>query len=198
MSCKTNTKAFDIKKERIRKLDGIGILVMFGLRKKDAMKFITTFHNGIKRDTFALARLKEASIQSKARQGMSQPERPLYGKGDREKKKSYMNMLRIRKTKNGWQVFPSWGKHHKANLQLRQLLKIHEIGVTIKRGDTMIRIPARPAWRLAKEKFIQELKRESEFRNIKKAIIEYINTGKSEYFLKQIRIYKNDFKESME
>lgn len=47
-------------------------------------------------------------------------------------------------------------KHRGSGLKISALMKIHEYGKTIKRGDTLIRIPPRPAIRLSWRKFIKE------------------------------------------
>ena len=120
--------------------------------------------------------LSQKTIDSKERQGLSKPETPLYGYGDWSDK-SYMNMFLLRKLKNGWKAYPRKAKHHKANMELRQLFEIHEYGRTIKRGETLIRIPPRPAgWATYREVLLKVKKKEAS-RKVKQAITEYINTG---------------------
>lgn len=194
----TLTMAFKSKKARIAYLKTIGNEIMYGLRKEDSINFIKIFHDGIQQSKFALEKLSELTIQRKKSQGMKSPRIPLFGRGDDKKKNSFMNMLRVRKLKNGWKVFPSWGKHHKSNLQLRQLLSVHEYGRTIKRGNGFIKIPARPVFRLTNEKFLKYYKKKNEEKNLSRAIAEFINKGRSEYIKKYIKINNTPLKDLQE
>jgi hypothetical protein len=186
------------KKERIKKLPQMGYQVMMGLTKTQGAKFIKIFHDGIAQNKFGLMALAESTIYAKKRLGYGKPNTPLLGKGDREKKKSYVNMLRLKQLKNGWKVFPSWGKHHKANLELRQLLKIHEEGRTIKRNNSLIRIPPRPAFLLSQDKFMKERRREIDNKRIKKEITNYLNVGFSKWFNEMIKAYYGLEKDKVE
>jgi CxxC motif-containing protein len=190
--------AYKAKKARIKKLPQIGKLVISGMRKKDALELVKIFHDGIKKNKLGLQKLEKITIENKKARGYKQPRTPLYGLGDESEKKSFVNMLRIKKLKNGWKVVPSRGKHHEANMELRQLLKIHEMGATIQRGETLIRIPARPAWRLSVEKFLRGLRKEQEDKKLKKAITIYINKGRDEYFKEYIDIHFNKFNDLKE
>jgi hypothetical protein len=169
-------------KKRIKKIPQVAPFVISGMLKKDAIKFISMFHKGIKSNSLGLYELAEATKKAKENLGYLKPETPMYGKGDQNKKKSYVNMLRIRRLKNGWKVFPSWGKHHKANMILRELLKKHETGFTIKKGDTVTRIPPRPAFLITKNNFLTGFKQEQKNKKISREINKYIKTGKSEWF----------------
>ena len=99
-------------------------------------------------------------------------------------------MMRIRKLKNGFRVFPSWGGHHKSKLKLRQLLNVHEYGATIKRGSgnniTLIRIPPRPARLLAYKKYMTEFKKRQVDKDIKKAISQYIKNADKNWIKKKL------------
>jgi len=195
MTCKLKTsRAFEQKKARIRKLPKIGEEMMMGMRKKDAYDLIMIFHDGIKNDSFGLKRLMDLSIEHKKSMGYAKPTYPLYGKGDDDKKKSFMNMMRMRRLKNGWKIYPSWGRHHKANLELRHLLMIHEYGCLIKqKNGNIIRIPPRPAWLYAKNRFFRKLSASQEDKDRKSALTEYIQTGKSKYMDKALDILKKQY-----
>lgn len=188
-------RSYKEKKERIKKLPVIGNLVMSGMRKKDAYEFVQIFHDGIKENKFGLRKLQPQTVSAKRGLGYDLPGVPLYGKGDREKKRSYVNMLRIKKLKNGWKVFPSWGKHHKSNLKLRDLLKVHETGRTIVQGQRIIRIPPRPAWLIARTRFLNKLRTKQESKKMKKGITDYINKGRSQWFDEMIDIFYNKYKD---
>lgn len=115
--------------------------------KKDAMNLIKIFHDGIKENDLNLKPLRPKTIIQKAEMGFKRPITPLYGAGDDRKKNSYSNMLRMKKTKSGYKIYPSWGKHWKSQLKLRDLLGVHEYGRTInmpKRKLTVV-LPPRPA-----------------------------------------------------
>lgn len=190
--------SFKKKKERLAKLPTIAPLVIGGLTKKNAEKFIRMFHNGIKNNQLGLRKLAEMSISMKRGMGYRKPEVPLYGKGDQDKKKSYVNMLRIRKMKNGWKIFPSWGKHHKANASLRDLLKKHETGYTFIVDGKTRRVPPRPAWLLTKNKFLTEYANDKDNKKIKREIKKYIETGTSEWFNEMIRIFYGKYNDLLE
>jgi len=180
------------KKARLKYLPKIMFPVLMGMTKKNADKFIKIFHDGIKLDKFGLIRLSQFTEKWKRSQGYKKPEVPLFGKGDEDKKKSFVNMLRVKKLKNGWKVFPSWGKHHKANQQLRQLLKIHEEGRTFKVKEKLIRIPPRPAFLEAMKKFKKEVNVENQNKQLKSAISQYVNTGKSKYLDNLVRYFEGE------
>ena len=191
-------KSFYEKKERLKKMPTIGKNVLYGMRKKDAGEFIKIFHDGIKNRTFGLEKLKPSTVKTKKKLGYQSPYTPLYGKGDQEKMKSYVNMLRIKKMKNGWKLFPSWGKHHKSSKKLRELLDIHETGRTFMRGKTLVRIPPRPAFRITTEKFLKKFKSEKTNKIYSKAMAEYINTGKSAFFDEMLDFYYNKYNDIIE
>ncbi len=160
--------------------------LMFSFTKRDALNMVKNFQTGIKSNAFGLEKLKDGTIKYKRLQGYELPEVPLYAKGDDEKKKSYVNMLRIRRIKNGYKVAPSIAKHWKASLQLIDLFRIHEFGTIIMRGETMIRIPSRPAFLMSFEKTIKERIKKEPAKVVKNTITDYINTGKTTRFLREI------------
>jgi hypothetical protein len=151
------------------------------------------FHDGISDDSFGLEALAKSTIKQKTRMGYEKPGTPLYGKGDREPKKSYANLWRIRKVAKGWKLFASWAKHHKSKLTLRHLFAIHEKGITINTGKSLIRIPPRPAFLQAKRKFSSDkLKNKRErSKEVKQAIKEYLINGNDKRF-KVYDDYKNN------
>ena len=180
------------KMARIKRLPTIMERVMSAQRRKDALALIKTFHDCIKDNELGLERLAETSKSAKRRKGYERPDSPLYGKGDKEPKKSYSNMLRLRKVNKGWTVFASWGKHWDADMKLRDLLKLHEEGGTFKSGKGMIRIPPRPAFWLSYRKVMMviqsDLKEQS--REVKRAINEYINKADMKRFDKVLEVEK--------
>lgn len=193
MPAKFKTSAqYKIKMHRLSKVPKIADQVMMGATKKEGMRFYKIFHDGIKKNEFGLEELMENTKSTKKRQGFAKPDIPLYGKGDKaDNQRSYSSMMRLRKLKNGWRVYPSWAKHWKSKLTLRQLLDVHEKGRIIKRGNSLIRIPPRPAFLFSMRKFYKKFSREKLSRDMKKAIKEYVNTGTSKYFDEMINYYKN-------
>lgn len=154
--------------------------------KADALRLIRNFHEGIKRDSFGLEQLADKTVKRKYSLGMQFPEVPLYGRGDEKKKNSYVNMLRLKKLKKGYKVAPSWGRHHTSKLSLRSLFLIHEFGTIIQRGETLIRIPARPALFESYKKTVQETRRLKRSPAVKRIMTKYINEGKTAHFNKEI------------
>jgi hypothetical protein len=164
-----------------------------------ALRTIKNFHDGIKKMSFGLERLKDNTIKRKMREGMAIPDAPLYGKGDEKKDNSYVNMLRLKKIdiqgRNGYKVFPSVKKHWKANLPLNVLLRVHELGTIINNHGKLIRIPARPALEMAYEKTLTERKKLEPSRMVKKAILDYINKAEWENIEAQGKRYADSLKE---
>lgn len=172
--------SYRAKMARIQRLPVIADDIMMGKLKRDAIGFIEEFQKGIKSNNFGLRKLQKATIDGKIRMKYDKPETPLYGLGDRSEK-SYINMLRIRKLKNGWKVYPSWAKHHDSQLALRDLLIVHEYGCTITMTNgTIVRIPPRPALFKAYQRVLIKQRRDKRetSREVKTAMTEYINTGK--------------------
>jgi len=160
---------------RIKRLPQFMDKFIMGYTKKNILEIKKLFHDGIKDDTFGLEDLAESTIKRKTSQGFSQPDTPLYGKGDEDKERSYVNMLNVRKLKNGWKLYPSWKKHWTYKIQLRELLYIHEHGAKIIRGDKIIQIKPRPAFLLAYRRWLSQSKQGTKSKELKKALIKYIN-----------------------
>jgi hypothetical protein len=164
--------------------------------KRDALTTARNFHDGIKTDSLGLKKLKDGTIARKKTLGFSRPEMPLYGKGDEVKKRSYMNMLRIRTLKGGkgFTLHPSTDKHWTGEITLDRLWDIHEHGVIIhkksgfvhimrqkrQKGEA-IRIPPRPALQNAFNKTMRERNVPTTTKIIKYAIVQYINTKQKKY-----------------
>lgn len=184
------------KRKRIQRLPKLYENYAEGVIKKDMIGIMDAFHDGISDDAFGLDALAGSTVKQKIRMGYEKPGTPLYGKGDREPKKSYANMWRIRKVAEGWKLFASWAKHHKSKLTLRHLLAIHEKGITITLPNgTLIRIPPRPAFLYAQRKFASDkLKNKKErAREVKKAIKKFIMDADDKIF----KTY-DDFKNNKE
>jgi len=192
MSAKFSTNYW-AKMKRIQRLPKLGNDIMFGVTKKDALGVIKEFHDGIKRNSLGLDPLQQSTVNKKASAGNKRPENPLYAYGDEETLKSYVNMMRIRKLKNGWKVAPSWAKHHtrgsnQKQLELRHLFQIHEYGCTIDRGNFLIQIPPRPAFLFAYRKWMSKRRKNENTIEVKKAMTEYINKGTSQYVDKYMEV----------
>jgi DNA-binding cell septation regulator SpoVG len=178
--------SFKAKQARIARLPKLVEDTLHSATKGHAVELIQEFQKGLRNNSFGLTPLKEATIEGKIRNGYSKPDNPLYGLGDRSDK-SYVNMMRIRKLKNGYRVQPSKGKHHKSGLALRDLFVVHEYGCTIvTKTGVLIRIPPRPAMFKAYERMMHNMQRDKRetSRNVKKAIGQYISTGKENLFQK--------------
>ncbi len=180
------SQTYDAKIKRLKRLPRLVELAALSGTKQDAILLIEAFQDGIRNNSFGLIPLQPATIARKARQGLPRPRNPLYGRGDEVDRKSYLNMLRLRKLKNGWKVFPSWGKHHTSELSLRSLLQVHERGTIIKqvRGNktVLIRIPPRPALRKAHERFLRRRRKRELAQDMKRAISAFIKTGNTAVF----------------
>ena len=190
------SQSFEAKRSRIRRLPELGDQICDGAIKCDMIAINKTFQDGIRNDTFSLRRLAEITKLQKKQAGYTKPSHPLYGAGDTEKN-SYINMMRIKKIgKTKWKLFPSWAKHHKSKLKLRELFAIHEHGAIIKHGKSMIKIPPRPAFEYAYNRYMND-KRISEIaKEIRNAITDYINNGKNKlveiYLNYSSRVYKEE------
>jgi hypothetical protein len=130
---------------------------------------------------------------AKRRQGFDKPETPLYGMGLRDPRKSYVNMLRIRKLKYGmWRMFPSWGMHWTGNIKLRDLLEIHEHGAIIlrqtKNGQIAIKIWPRPALTMAYDTYLAKMQKKATSVIVKNAVTSYIDRNND----RMIKIF-NDY-----
>jgi hypothetical protein len=179
-----------------------------------AVRFIQIWKEGIKKDNFGLTPLTrthvneegkvvEGTVEKKRRMtfkkgrgsGRSkidipykQPETPLYGAGLDIDQKTYINMLRIFKWSNAYKVMPSWAKHHKSDLKLKDLFDVHEKGRTIIRKDgTAIRIPPRPAFFIAYRRFLAEKRQANAPAKFQRELNKFISTGESSWFSEIIK-----------
>jgi hypothetical protein len=175
------SNTYRAKIARIKKIPVMAEKSIKTIRKRDANQLLKAFHDGIKNDELGLERLKPETVERKARQGQPSPSTPLYGLGDIEGNRSLMNSLMVRELKNGYKVYFSKRKHHTADLTLEHLWAIHEHGCKITRGETIIVIPPRPAFKMTYSKFLNKLKTQKRERSkhVKKALTEFINTGKT-------------------
>jgi len=175
------SNSFKAKQMRIKNLPKLKDDVFMSMTKRNARLFNKNFKEGIKQNSFKLEKLADGTIIRKRQLGMELPETPLYGKGDDRKKDSYINMLRIRKLKNGWKITISKQMHWSKKIKLDYLYNIHEFGALIKRGNGIVRIPARPAYQKAYEMTLKQLaKLEPKGSGVKTAINQLINTGKQD------------------
>jgi len=172
--------------KRLDKLPQFYNNMLISTRKGDADKFIDQFKKNIRHGRLNLESLATKTIDSKERQGLPKPTIPLYGFGDWSDN-SYINMFLLKRLSKGWKAYPRWAKHHSANMTLRQLFEIHEYGRTIKRGETLIRIPPRPAAWETYRQVLNSIKKK-EVGKVKKAITEYIKTG-NERLINEISKY---------
>lgn len=179
------TSRYDSVQKRLDRLPQNTINLIFSLLKRDSLKLVNNFREGIKQNSFRLERLKDGTIQRKRRLGYERPRTPLYGKGDEKRDKSYMNLLRIRKLKNGYKVYPSIAKHYSGRINLRLLFYVHEFGTIIKRGNSMIRIPPRPALLKAYNRYLRSIKKDEKSKTVRKAINKYIRDGNEQHFVKE-------------
>lgn len=185
-------------KKRIKNMDNLKKLmpeIVSGATKKNAVKFCKSFQKWIKNNELGLEQLKDETVTRKMSAGMKNPKSPLYGAGDKEKPNSYSSMMRLRKIKGGWKVFPSKKKHWSGDITLDHLFNIHEFGCKIKRGKTIIQIPERPALKNSQKKFFAvEMNKPKYIANrIKMLSKRFINTGDKEIFapfLEQLKMNK--------
>jgi len=173
---------YEAKRSRIRRLPRMVVPIADTHAKNRAVNLIETFRKGIRSDIFGLRRLRPATVKRKSRRGLSKPTTPLYALGDQEKR-SYINMMRIRKLKGrGYRVAQSRAKHHESELQLRHLFVVHEYGTVIRmRGGQLIRIPPRAAFANAFQSMMLQLRNfEPPASEVRRAIVKYINTSRED------------------
>lgn len=172
------SQSYWAKIKRIQRLPKLFIGVMESKMKKDATNLITEFQDGIRTNSFRLHKLKDGTIERKRQLGMERPKAPLYGKGDSEKDNSYINMLRIRKLKNGYRVRPSIAKHYNGKVKLRTLFYVHEFGTIIKsRGEGMIKIEPRPAFKKAFNRVMRKRRMQENTDMVSNAMLSYVRTA---------------------
>lgn len=173
--------SYAAKKARIRRLPQFLGNATRGQAKRDAVGVITEFQKGIADNSFRLEGLKPKSIQQKRRKGYARPATPLYGLG--EGKRAYRNMMIIRTRGKSYVVRPSTRKHHESKLRLSALFAIHEFGATIRgRGGAFIKIPARPAFSKAFQRYLRKRARLEPTREVRRAMRDYVNNAKESTF----------------
>jgi len=184
-------------KNEFPNLPKVAVKVFTAALKRDALRTMKDFKEGIKENSFGLKRLSDLTIKKKEREGLPKPTYPLYGVGDESKRQSYMNMLRIKEQKQGFVVYPSKEKHHSEKITLNRLWNVHEHGMIIKgRGGALIRIPPRPALRKALERAMRQRNMKETSGIIRTAIVlwikyrdqSYLNKAQA-YFLKGLEPY---------
>lgn len=157
--------------------------------KRDALTTVKEFKEGIKANRLGLVKLQDGTVRSKKAMGYKKPTYPLYGLGDESKRRSYMNMLRVKDMKNSVTVSPSHEKHHSEALTLNKLWNIHEHGATIKgAGGALIRIPLRPALKKALNRAMSKRKMSATAKVIKTAVVLYI-MKRSKMYLQKAQAY---------
>lgn len=173
------SKNYWAMQKRIQRLPELFIGVMESKMKKDATGLIDEFQDGIRDNSFRLENLKDGTVKRKRQLGFERPKTPLYGEGDNKKKNSYINMMRIRKVKNGFKVRPSVGMHYSGDISLRTLFYVHNFGTIIKaKNGSMIRIPPRPAFTKAFGRMMRKRKMRENTDKVKDAMLTYIRDAK--------------------
>jgi hypothetical protein len=178
---------FEAKRSRIRRLPRLVPPVLDSSLKRDAQGVIKEFQQGIIKNDLRLEPLKLSTIKRKRSHGAKKPENPLYDLGI-DDPRSYVEMMKIVKLKNGYRVRPSSKKHHTSDLKLKDLFDVHEFGATINHPNGVIRIPPRSAFFLAYRRYMNK-RRKMEPKpavEVKRAITRFINEGKEATF-KRIR-----------
>ena len=177
---------YEAVKSRIRRLPKFVEDSVDTFTKKDAAGVIEAFQDGIREDSFGFERLKPETIEAKRRKGFTQPATPLYGEGDTNPK-SYINMFRIRRLRNGYRVYARWAKH-RSGLPLRDLFIVHERGMLISgKGGAVIRIPPRPAFNRAFARYLERRMAAENVEKVQQAMIRYVETGVNTRFREIIR-----------
>jgi len=177
------------KQKRIDTLPEFGEKVVFGAVKREIDEFIETYKKGLENNDFGLQVLHPKSIKKKQEQGFQKPYSPLYGAGKQEKNSLY-NALYIRKVKAGYRILIRTAKHWKADLSIRQLFFIHNYGAKVQIGNEIIQIPPRPVFLLSYERLMNRIKGDKRLgKNVKRAIVEYINNANVVYADEYLKRY---------
>jgi len=201
MAVKANS-AHTAMMRQIRNLPNYVLDAVTAGTKKAATAVVKEWQTGLKKNALRLDKLQPETIARKRGQDLPFPSYPLYGAGDTENNSLY-NALRITaKSKRGVvKVVGRRAKHWKAKkLTLAHLLAIHEFGVTIipKGGDPVpIILPPRPALKNSWEKVLRRISKETDRKQVKKAITDLIKTGRSAWLdrvKKENALYESDDK----
>jgi hypothetical protein len=142
--------------------------------KKDALRFIKHYREGVRDNALGLAPLRPETIKRKRSVGYSSPDSPLYGLG-MDGTRTYTSSVRPYKTKKGWRVNVLNVRHHQADTTVKRLFHVHEYGAVIQTRRGVIRIPARPAFKRAYEKTLAERSAADPSRKVKDIISGIIN-----------------------
>jgi hypothetical protein len=168
-------------KKRIANLPKMMTNLVQAKTKKDATTLVKIFHDGIKNNSLGLQKLSALTISAKGQLSMPSPHSPLYGKGDQEQERSYMNMMRIKVNKGSYTVQPSIAMHWSKKLKLKTLFMIHEYGAIASHGQgenaRMVRIPPRPAFLKAYKLFGKSKIKGETSKQVIKAMQSYMATG---------------------
>lgn len=172
---------YTAKLKRIRRLPKLVEGAVDASTRRDVNGIVKDFQDGVRKDNFDLFDLQFKTIQSKRGKGYSKPSTPLYGLGD-SGKNTYINMFIIKKLKKGYRIIPRWALHHSAGIPLRTLFFIHENGAIINTGKALIRIPPRPAFRKAFQRYLRRRLKGETSKDVRSAMRETIKTGKTTKF----------------
>lgn len=172
---------FKAIQNRIKKLPQYQKGVVKAINKSMADSVIKEFQSGLFKNDLGLKPLKESTIGSKRKKGYKKPGNPLYGAGKNEKN-SYYNSLKVFETKNGYSVRPRSDKEHDAKITLKQLFNVHEYGALIKKGDTVIRIPARFALKKAYDRVMFKRSKLDYNKDVMTAINKFVVQGNTKLF----------------
>lgn len=172
------SQTYEAKRSRIRRLPRLAEQSMFAYSKRDAHGVVETFRDGIARDSFRLARLADSTIRAKRRRGYRRPATPLFGLGTGGSK-TYLNMMQVTPERNGYRVRPRRARHHESGLTLRELFNVHEFGAVVQARGRTIRIPPRPAFEMAYRRYLRRRRAEEPAEEVRRAMIEYVNAGRS-------------------
>jgi hypothetical protein len=165
------------KMARIRRLPVLLPEAVETWAKYVAEELVRRFHDGIKYDRLGLEPLRPRTISRKAALGYDRPGTPLYGMGDSEAERSYINMLRIRKAGRKYTVAPSRAMHWDRKVSLKRLFEVHEYGATITDGfgkGIFIRIPPRPALRKAYGSLVRWMSRREPAKEVRARMAAYV------------------------
>lgn len=184
------TKKLEETKKRLQELPKFMDDVMSSVVKEDCDTFIVSFQNHLRNNDLGITALKQETIDSKKRKGLKKPYHPLYGKGDDEKL-SYINMFKLKKVNNGWEAIPKDEQHHESILTLKSLFEVHEHGMTIKKGNSLIKIPPRPVAMLTYRDLFVKKKLRKSVSIVSKGILEYILEGSKSTINKFLNRVKN-------
>lgn len=172
------SKNWEAVRSRIRRLPQFAEGVADSQRKRDAENLISYWRSGLRENSLHLVPLKAETVARKIRRGYAMPASPLYGLG-LEGTRTYIKGMRKFRTGKGYRVQMVNARHHESKLSLKSLFIVHEYGTTIRRGDKIIRIPARPAMQAAYTKVMAEIKSNDPSVELRRAAGEYVAKGHS-------------------